>query len=201
MTRRTTMPILVWDIETRSVANLRDVGAHVYSIHPTTEQLCLAYAIDDGEPALWLPTDPVPTVFHEIAANPSNWQAVAHNYAFECAILENVLIPRHGFPSIPIEVQHCSQRLALANGYPAELDLLAQALGLPYRKDPAAQRAMLAVTRPKANRKRKATTVPVWDEDPAKLQLLYQRCKLDVITARAVWHSPKLKPLSETERH
>ena len=45
---------------------------------------------------------------------------------------------------------HCSQRLALANAYPAELDLLAQALGLPYRKDPAARKAMLAVSRPKA---------------------------------------------------
>ena len=31
--------------------------------------------------------------------------------------------------------------------------------------------------------------------------LLYERCKLDVITTRAVWQSPKLKQLSETERH
>jgi hypothetical protein len=40
----------------------------------------------------------------------------------------------------------------------------------------------------------------VWDEDPAKLQLVDERCKLDVITTRAVWQSPKLKPLSEIER-
>ena len=45
---------------------------------------------------------------------------------------------------------------------------------------------MLAVTRPKANRKRKATTIPTWDEDPEKLNLLYERCRLDVITTRAV---------------
>ena len=97
-------------------------------------------------------------------------------------------------------VWHCSQRLALARAYPAELDLLAQALGLPYRKDPAARKAMLAVSRPRANRKRKSGTIPMWDEDPEKLKLLYERCKLDVITTRAVWQSPKLKPLSETER-
>ena len=30
--------------------------------------------------------------------------------------------------------------------------------------------------------------------------MLYERCKLDVITARAAWFSPKLRPLSETER-
>ena len=89
----------------------------------------------------------------------------------------------------------------MANAYPAELDLLAQALGLPYRKDPAARKAMLAVSRPKAQRKRKATTIPVWDEDPAKLQLVRERCKLDVITTRAVWQSPKLKPLTTGERH
>jgi DNA polymerase len=160
----------------------------------------LVYAIDDGDPQLWLPTDTVPPVFAEIASNPNDWRLVSHNYEFERAILEHVLVPRYGFPSLPAEVHYCSQRLALANAYPAELDLLAQALGLPYRKDPAARKAMLAVTRPKANRKRKSSTVPVWDEDPAKLQLLYERCKLDVVTTRAVWESAKLKHLSETER-
>jgi hypothetical protein len=107
-------------------------------------------------------------------------------------------VPRYGFPPIPVEIQHCSQRLALANGYPAELDLLAQALGLPYRKDPVARKAMLAVSRPKPQRKSKPTAV--WDDDPAKLQLLYERCKLDVVTTRAVWQSTKLKRFSALER-
>jgi DNA polymerase bacteriophage-type len=44
------------------------------------------------------------------------------------------------------------------------------------------------------------TTIPSWDEDAEKLKLLYERCKLDVITTRAVWRSSKLKPLPETER-
>jgi DNA polymerase len=190
-----------WDIETRSAVSLRECGAHVYAIDPTTRVLCLVYAINDEDPKLWLPTDAVPPVFFEIAADPKNWQLVAHNYDFERAILENILILRHGFQPIPLEVQHCTQRLALANAYPAELDLVAQALGLPYRKDPAARKAMLAVSRPKAQRKRKWTTAPIWDEDPAKRPLLHERCKLDVITARAVWNSPKLKHLSDIERH
>ena len=118
-----------------------------------------------------MPSDPVPPVFFEIATDPTGWRMIAHNFDFEREMYENVLIPRYGFPAIAREVQHCSQRLALANAYPAELDLLAQALGLPYRKDPAARKAMLAVPRPRANRKRKPTTVPTWDEDPAKLRL------------------------------
>ena len=35
------MPNMHWDIETRSAANLRDCGAHVYAIDPTTQPLCL----------------------------------------------------------------------------------------------------------------------------------------------------------------
>lgn len=194
------MPTLFWDIETRSTANLRECGAHIYALDPTTEPLCLVYAVDDNEPELWLPGGPVPLGFHRVASDPEIWQLVAHNYDFERAILENILVPRFLFPAIPRHVQHCTQRLALANAYPAELDLLAQALDLPYRKDPAARRAMLAVSRPNLNRKRKRNTILTWDEDPEKLKLLYERCRLDVITMRAAWLSPKLKPLSLTER-
>ena len=196
---KTNMRSVIWDVETRSALSLRECGVHIYAIDPTTEPLCLVFAIDDEEPQLWLPGGPPPSVFLEIAANPKEWQLIAHNYEFERAILENILMPRHGFRPIPLEAQHCTQRLALANAYPAELDLLAQALGLPYRKDPAARKAMLAVSRPKAQRK--TTAIPTWDEDPAKLQLLYERCKLDVITTRAVWQSAKLKRLSNAERH
>jgi DNA polymerase len=89
----------------------------------------------------------------------------------------------------------------LANAYPPELDLLAHALGLPYRKDPKARAAMLAVSRPRKQRKRKTDPMPTWEEDPTKLALLLERCKLDVITTGAVWESPKLKHLSAQERH
>jgi DNA polymerase len=194
------MRAIYWDIETRSALSLREHGPYTYAGHATTEVLCLVFAVDDADPQLWLSTDPPPPVFLEAAANPQNWQVVAHNWEFERAILENILIPRHGFQPIPVDVQHCSQRLALANGYPAELDLLAQALSLPYRKDPAARKAMLAVSRPKVQRKCKATAMPAWDEDPAKLALVYERCRLDVITTRAVWNLRKLKRLSGTER-
>ncbi len=189
-----------FDIETRSAANLRDVGSHIYAIDPTTEPLCMVYAIGDDEPQLWLPTEPPPALFLEIAANPDDWELIAHNWEFERAILRHVLVPRYGFQPIPLEIQHCSQRLALANAYPAELGQLAEALDLPYRKDSGARRAMLATSRPKARRKRKPTTVPIWNEDPALLDLVYQRCKLDVVTTRAVFNSPKLERLTENER-
>ena len=121
-----------------------------------------------------MPTEPVAArSFLRSLPIRTDWELVAHNYEFERDD------PRTTFWSratasrrFHCEAQHCTQRLALANAYPAELDLLAQALGLPYRKDPAARKAMLAVSRPKTQRKRKATTIPTWDEDPVKLQLL-----------------------------
>jgi DNA polymerase len=204
------MPNVPVDIETRSALSIRDCGAHIYANDASTQVLCLVFAIDAGKPQLWLPGDvlngetaanPAPTVFFTIANDPANWQMVAHNWEFERGIYNDILVTRYGFPPLPLSVWHCSQRLALANAYPAELDLLAQALGLPYRKDPAARKAMLVVSRPAKTRKRKATTIPTWNEDPTKLQLLYERCTLDVITTRAVWQSPKLKQLSTQERY
>ena len=38
------------------------------------------------------------------------------------------------------------------------------------------------------------STVPTWNEDPALLNLVYERCALDVVTTRAVFASPKLEP-------
>jgi hypothetical protein len=203
------MRTVSWDTETRSCVSLRECGAYIYAIDPTTQPLCLVFAVNDEEAQIWLPGDvltgentanPPPAVFFTIANDPDNWQTVAHNGEFDREIYNNILVARYGFPAIPLSIQHCTQRLALANAYPAELDLLAQALGLPYRKDPAARKAMLAVSRPKAQRKPRMPTVPTWDEDPVKLQLPYERCELDVITTRAVWQSPKLKQPSETER-
>ena len=79
--------------------------------------------------------------FFATAQHPDDWQLIAHNHEFERAIYELVLIPRFGFPPIPLTVQHCTQQLASRNAYPAELGLLSQALGLPYRKDREAAKA------------------------------------------------------------
>jgi DNA polymerase len=184
------MPRLYWDCETRSKSDLRLCGAWRYASDPSTEPLFICWAVDDGEVATWRPGDPVREPFIA-AADHLDWQVIAHNYDFERFILERVLTPRFGFPAIPLERWHCSQRLALANAYPAELGLLAQALGLPYRKDPKAARALREVSRIRGGE---------WNNDPEKLALVQQRCELDVITTRACWQHPKLKPLSETER-
>lgn len=185
------MPTLYIDIESRSKCSLKTCGAWRYACDPSTEPLMLCWAVDDGEVATWRPVDPVPGPF--IAASSTDgWQAVAHNYDFERFIYELILTPRYGFPPIPLDRWRCSMRLALANARPAELGLLSQALGLPYRKDPEAVRALHAVSQPRKNRS--------WNEDPVKHALVHDRCVMDVVAMRACYQHPMLRPLSEDER-
>jgi DNA polymerase bacteriophage-type len=101
------MPTLFWDIETRSVVSLETAGEWRYAADPTTDVLCVGYAVDDNNPLIWTPGDPIPEAFTTAAAD-SSWRVVAHNYAFERAISTRVLEPRYGWPRIPITQQRCS---------------------------------------------------------------------------------------------
>ena len=92
------MPSGVYDLETRSTANLTLCGAWNYAAHPSTSILCMYLAVDDGEPERWLSGDPIPSAFLAAAEHPDDWQLIAHNHEFERAIYELVLIPRFGFP-------------------------------------------------------------------------------------------------------
>jgi Toprim domain-containing protein/CHC2-type zinc finger protein/DNA polymerase family A len=194
------MSDLFWDVETRSAASLRACGSWRYAADPTTEMLCLCYAVDDGPVETWLPGQPPPAPFLAAAADPTAWRLIAHNAEFERAVLELVLVPKHGFPSIPLAAHHCSMALALANAYPAQLELLAQALALEYRKDRDGVRLMRQMSQPRKPRKGEDKSILHWVFDAEKLARLIAYCQQDVRTTRAVWRHPKLVPLSADER-
>jgi hypothetical protein len=59
-----------WDIESRSTIRLDKVGAHKYAADPSTEILCVSYAIGNQPTQIWLPGDPDPPEFTEIEQNP-----------------------------------------------------------------------------------------------------------------------------------
>jgi DNA polymerase len=179
--------MVYWDDETFSAVNLKERGAHNYAADPSTGVHFFCFAVDDGDVQTWRPGDAVPEPF----ANPGDYKFIAHNWLFENAILRHVLIPRYGFKPIPWENQDCAMRLALASAYPAELGLCCEALGLPYKKDPAARAAMLRLAKPPAKK----------PKDPAQrerdLVLLLERCKRDVEATRAVHRSPLLRALPQ----
>src|SRR5262245_23485135 len=183
-----------WDLETFSQRDLTQCGAFIYAVDESTDVPLMCYAVGDDEIHAWRPGDPVPAPF----ADPTGYKFIADNWDFERLILKHVLTPRYGFASISIEQQDCAQRLALANAFPAELGLRCEALGLPYKKDPEARKAMHLLSRPPSAKKRKKP------EDPATrerdLALLLQRCKTDVEATRACYNHPRLRPLSQEER-
>jgi DNA polymerase len=186
--------IIYWDIETYSQCSLKERGAHVYANDSTTGIHFFCWAMDDGEVQTWRPDDPAPAPF----TNPTRYTWVSDNWEFDRAIHAHILVKRYGFPPIPIANQDCAQRRALAHAFPAELGLRCEALGLPYRKDPEARRAMLRLSRPQTAKKRKKP------EDPAArerdLALLWARCMRDVAATRAAYTSSRLQPLLPEER-
>ena len=126
------MPTLFWDNETRSEANLEKVGAWRYARHPTTEVLCVSFAVDDGDPKIWTPGQPIPWEFHA-AAGDLSWHLVAHNAQFERAIEKCVLHPRYGWPLFADSQRRCTMAAALANSLPGSLDKCAAALDFDER--------------------------------------------------------------------
>ena len=121
------IPTLYFDIETGSPRSLHESGAWAYAVCPDTRVWCVCFAVDGGEVQSWTPNDPVSDVFTGIAADPTGWEVVTHGFEFDRAIYEHILLPRYGFPPLPLEVQHCSMSLALANAYPAELAQIGRA--------------------------------------------------------------------------
>jgi DNA polymerase len=190
------MPHLFFDIETRSTVNLELADAWRYASDPSSEVLCLAYAVDAGTPKIWTPGDPIPEAFITTAADPS-WRVVAHNYQFERAIATCILTPRFNWPEIPLARQICTMTMALANALPGSLDNAALALGLP-RKDREGYLLMKKMSRPLPRRKGDAPNHIRWHNDAKDRKRLYEYCKRDVALERAVFHA--LPPLSPAEQ-
>src|SRR5215475_8208673 len=187
---RCTMPTLFWDIETRSVVSLETAGASRYASDPTTEILCVGYAIDDNDPKIWLLFDPIPPEI-ETATH-----VVAHNFQFERAILTHKLEPL-GWPRIPLERQRCSMTLCLVNALPGALDNAATALGIPLQKDREGYKLMRKMSRPLPRRKGDPPDFIRWHDDPKDRERLYDYCRRDVAVERLLFRALPTLPASE----
>jgi DNA polymerase len=181
--------ILFRDIETRSAVDLTRVGAWRYAADPTTEVICVAYAINAEPVQLWRPGQPIPSVFFT-AARDSRWLVIAHNDMFESALEQRVLGPRYGWPLVPTERHRCTMAMALASALPGSLEGATAALKLSYRKDADGRRLMLQMSKPRKD--------GGWFDDADRRERLYRYCIADVEAERALFHA--LRPLSPKEQ-
>ena len=209
------------DFETRSACDLKKSGTWRYSIHPTTEVLCLVWRLPHWEkdrtewwhpafPTMDLPEDcSDAAALEELHAYVVDGGLVeAHNSWFEVCIWKNILVSRYAWPEIPLESWRCSAAKAATHALPRALDKAADALRLRYRKDMDGSKVMKKMTKPRKSRKAERKQWDeagvehpkvLWHESGELLARLIDYCRLDVLTEEALSNRlPDLSP-SETE--
>jgi len=181
------------DYETFSHADLKKVGARVYSEHPTTRIHCLQYAIDDAEPVLWTPAMRVPTFM--LAPDQFDVHYQAWKCEFEYWIMRNVMkVPTPG-PERWTDTMALATHLSL----PRSLEVCAKAMGFPetMQKD---KRGKLLIQR--LSKPQRGSSRPDGGYDKVdRRQLLHEffdYCAQDVKVEQAI--AALLPPMSEFDR-
>lgn len=171
------------DFETRSEADIRETGAWVYSLHPSTSILCLAFKNTENGDRLLLKSGFEKDSFLKAYFNRYIGVALfeSHNAFFEKAIWENILVKRFGWPSIPQEHWRCSASVAAYHALPRNLQNAGNILGLSQVKDFDGKSIMLQLAKPKA----KGGFI-LESDAPEKFQKLYEYCEQDVVAEEAL---------------
>ncbi|MBS4049401.1 MAG: hypothetical protein KG075_23855 [Alphaproteobacteria bacterium] len=191
--------ILHIDFETRGTVELADVGVDNYSRHPDTGVWCMAFAFGDEDVGLLEPadfntgwSDDTDRVLAHVAAG---GLVVIHNAAFELAIWNNIMAPRHGWPALKPEQCRCTMAMAYAMALPGSLEMAAAAVGIQQQKDMVGRRLMLQMARP---REIKPDGTIIWWDEPEKRRQLGEYCRQDVRVEREL--EKRLMPLSDAEQ-
>lgn len=177
--------MLFLDFESYSDAPLKKTGLSRYAEDPSTEVHCLAWAVDDAEPELWIAGMPPPHKLFELIRQ---HQLSAFNAQFEMAIWAEVCVKKMGWPYVPDDKWLDSQADCLALGLPADLDRCAKALGLP-EKDPHGKRLITKLCCPVKPTKKHPSTRWTKEEAHEDFLALYVYCKQDVRVERAIAQS------------
>lgn len=160
------------DFESRSQCDIWASGAWVYSQHPTTEVLCLCFAVDDGPIYNIDFTDAAVEYFRKLILEGAEFHA--HNAFFERSIWTNIMVPTWGFPPIPLRSWRCTAAKASAHALPKSLEKCAQALECKHQKDMSGSKVMKYLA---------SSTGLI---EPDKMARLIEYCKNDVEVEREI---------------
>jgi DNA polymerase bacteriophage-type len=175
------------DFESRSRVDIWEVGAWAYSVHPSTEVLCLAYAIDDQDVQLLRKEDLELLPPFKIEGNTFH----AFNSFFEYSMWTNIMVKKWGWPRIPIKNFRCVMSKSLASAYPQSLKNACEAVNTPYKKSIGGHTLMLKMSKPNLE--------GGWNEKPEDFEKLYQYCIDDVLAERSLDEMlPDLIPSEQT---
>jgi len=207
------MKKLTLDFETKSLLDVKKVGAWEYSEHPTTDVWCLAVKEHGKSARVWWPT-PLGFSFNpskaiqfvplaELFALLEEADIIeAHNAEFERAIWTNVMAKKYGWPAIPFKKWRCSAAKAAACALPRALGDAGAVLGLEAQKDAEGHRLMLKWTKPRKPRKGEVVTPDenglVWQNSPEEFERLLAYNLRDVEAEEALSDAlPDLPPAEQ----
>ncbi len=196
------MNVVHLDFETYSEINIWDVGAWAYSVHPSTEILCLCFSFND-EPKIHLINDFSSSFLMEIEilteyAQDKEILFMAHNAFFEQCIWRNVLAKLLGISCPPIRRWRCSAAIAASMALPRSLEGVGDALSLTIQKDKEGKLVMQKLSKPKPPTQ-KSPEVRYYRKDfPELFEKLDKYCEIDVVVEREV--AKELPPLIPYEQ-
>jgi DNA polymerase len=169
------MTIFSIDFETRSRANLPDVGLDIYANDPSTEVLCIAVGTEPHNVVVLLPTSQNNPVLDHVR---NGGKIQAWNAMFEYAIWNCVCVPKYGWP--PLKLTQCIDTMAIAasNNVPQSLDDAGAFLNAEYKKDPIGKRLIQKLSKPNLK--------GLFNEDAELLTQLFEYCAQDVRTEMAI---------------
>ena len=183
------------DIETYSSVDIGKAGLYKYVQSPDFQILLFAYSLNDAPVEIidLASGETIPDFLFDLLQNPNTYK-YAYNAVFEWACINKFFSQYVPFFDSPISQWRCSMVRAMYYGYPAGLDAVTRALGLPADKQKiAAGKALIRLFCTKHEHDRLAT---LWNMDrvlpehePEKWQLFKDYCKQDVVAELAVHHA------------
>lgn len=180
------------DFETRSFADLPEVGLDKYANCLSTEVLCIAFGTEPDN--VMVSNKPMQIGSHYLdfllqhVKNGGKIQA--WNAMFEYAIWNCVCVPKYGWPELKLEQCIDTMAVAAANNVPQSLDDAGLFINAKYQKDPVGKRLIQKLCKP--NKKGE------FNNDPELLKQLFDYCAQDVRTEMAI--GAVLRPLEDAEQ-
>lgn len=167
------------DFETRSRVDLIKEGAYRYAADPSTEIICLGWALDDGQVDIWTPDTPIPLSLLTFLKNPTQ-PIRAHNAQFERLICRYVLPRVLGVHAsdFPVDRFTCTAYMARCNNLPGDLEGCARALGVRHQKDMRGKTLIQQLCIPRSD--------GTFNKNPELLAEMYDYCTQDVRTERSI---------------
>jgi DNA polymerase len=170
------------DVETCSAVNLKQVGAHVYARHPSTQVICASYALDESAVCSTDFRTQLDGLAHVNKLIQDGATLHGWNVVFERLIWNHVIAPKMGFDPIFPDQTVCTMATGACYGLPLKLETAARVAGSPHQKNTDGHSVMLRMARPRS------VNPDVWwhETDPSKMTALIDYNRDDVEAERAI---------------